>query len=118
MTIARTEKGHFMKGVSGNPSGRPKQDPEVKEIFKAALPHAAERLVQLIDSRKELVAIKAIEIIFDRTQGKAPQAVSMDLTGGLDIRAQIRAVLLERANCLSNDDKDEKTQLNDGHEGK
>lgn len=89
-------KGRYIKGQSGNPSGRPKENPIAKEILRAALPHAAERLVELVDSKNEDTALKAINSLFDRTQGRPMQAVAMDVSGGLDIRAQIRQVLLEK----------------------
>ena len=36
----------FTKGVSGNPSGRPKGNPEVKEILKINSVEAAKKLVE------------------------------------------------------------------------
>lgn len=98
----RDAKGRFLSGLAPKSPGRPKADPEAKELLRAALPEAARRLVELLHSKKDAVAMKAIEAIFDRTLGKAPQAVSMDVSGSLDMRAQIRAILLERANAARN----------------
>lgn len=88
----------FPKGVSGNPGGRPKTDPEVKAILKAAAPDAARRLVEMMHSDNEKIAMWAITDILDRTQGKAiqEQAINMDVTGFLDVGTQVRSILLER----------------------
>ena len=88
----------FPKGVSGNPGGRPKTDPEVKAILKAAAPDAARRLVEMMYSDNEKIAMWAITDILDRTQGKAiqEQAINMDVTGFLDVGTQVRSILLER----------------------
>ena len=88
----------FPKGVSGNPGGRPKTDPEVKAILKAAAPDAARQLVEMMYSDNEKIAMWAITDILDRTQGKAiqEQAINMDVTGFLDVGTQVRSILLER----------------------
>ena len=88
----------FPKGVSGNPGGRPKVDPEVKAILKAAAPDAARRLVEMMYNENPKIAMWAITDILDRTQGKAiqEQAINMDVTGFLDVGTQVRSILLER----------------------
>jgi hypothetical protein len=78
----------FRKGQSGNPSGRPKTDPDVKEALKAACPAAAKRLVQLSQSFDEDVALKASIAILDRTYGKPTQPVSGD-----DSKGPVRVVV-------------------------
>ena len=88
----------FIKGQSGNLSGRPKENPEVKEILKAASVDAARKLVALSQSDNEKIALPATIEILNRTEGKPRESVSMDLSGGLDVRAQVRSVLMERLN--------------------
>ena len=94
------EIAKFQKGVSGNPGGRPKGNPEVKEILKAASPDAARALVELLNSEKDSIRLAAAQDILDRTEGKAIQMqdINMDLGGTLNIERQIRRVVLETAN--------------------
>jgi len=77
----RTETGQFQKGQSGNPNGRPKDDPEVKAILRAHSKKMVRRLVKLTESDDENVALKAILAAFDRLYGKPvqPSDVSMDV---------------------------------------
>ncbi len=91
----------FTKGVSGNPSGRPKGNPEVKEILKVNSVEAARTLVELLNSEKEQIRFMAAQEILNRTEGKPMQAVNMEVNGELDlynVRTQVRAVLLEELN--------------------
>ena len=72
----RDAKGRFIKGnSSGCGNGRPKQDPEAKEILKAATPAAARALVDLLQSKRENIRFIAAQEILNRTQGK-PEAMS------------------------------------------
>ncbi len=107
MEQAKRPRGRpFPKGVSGNPGGRPKSDPVVKEILKAASPDAARTLVELLNSEKDSIRLAAAQDILDRTQGKAMQMqdVSLDIAGILDVTTQIRRVLLERVKEKANQD--------------
>ena len=107
MPANRTKTGQFIKGQSGNPSGRPKQDPEVIEIIRAACPNAARRLVEFVNHDNPKIAMWAITELLDRGYGKPIQAqdISMDVSGGLDVRAQIRSILLERLNSSANEEQ-------------
>ena len=94
----RTKLGRFKPGVSGNPKGKPKSDPLVREILRANSPEAALKLVELLSSDKEEIRFMAAQEILNRTEGKPMQAVNMEVSGNMDVRSQIRAVLLERLN--------------------
>lgn len=100
-TTAKKKRGPgkpFAKGQSGNPSGRPKANPEVKEILKAASPDAARKLVELLGSRTEKIALAAATEILDRTMGRPETTgkVQVEHSGSLSLQAEVRAALLER----------------------
>ena len=68
---AKRQRGRpFKPGESGNPSGRPKKDKEAEAILRAATPGAARRLVELMDSPLDKVALAAVNSILDRVNGK------------------------------------------------
>ena len=71
----------FVKGQSGNPNGRPKENPEVKEILKAHSVEAALKLVELMNSEVDKVALKACCEILDRTMGKPEASGKLELSG-------------------------------------
>lgn len=76
----RNETGRFLPGTpSPNPSGRPAVDPKVKrethEVLAAATPKAARRLVELMDSPDERIALTASQLVLDRVYGKPVQQV-------------------------------------------
>ena len=70
MPQKRDKNGRFLPGNKANPGGRPRADPEVKEILKAAAPDAARKLVELLNSKNEKIAFQAAQEILNRTQGK------------------------------------------------
>lgn len=65
----------FKKGQSGNPSGRPKTDPEIREALYGAGLKATQKLIKLIDSSSDKIALQACVEILNRILGK-PEAVS------------------------------------------
>lgn len=102
MPVIRNGSGQFIKGTSGNPGGRPSaQNAEVREILRAASVPAAKKLVELLESKTDKIVFQAAQEILNRTEGKPKESVEMDLSGGLDVRAQIRDILLEKINAPS-----------------
>lgn len=98
--MARNASGQFVKGTSGNPTGRPKQNEEAMEILKASIPEAAQKLVELLKSDNEKIALQAAIAIFDRVHGKPIQAVNTQMEffdERIAMRAEIRAALVAQA---------------------
>jgi hypothetical protein len=70
------EETQFTKGKSGNPSGRPKQDPEAKAIFRKHTEAAAKKLVHLMTKGKtENTQLRAATTILERGWGKPSQEI-------------------------------------------
>ena len=88
----RDQRGRFPKGVSGNPGGRAPMPEEIRQIFEAAVPHAARTLVRLIDAEDPKVGITACNIILDRLYGKPAQQINADVKSTSIGEAHIRAL--------------------------
>ena len=74
-TGSRNASGQFVKGVSGNPSGRPVKPEAVKEMLRASTAPAVQLLVDTMndeDNKPEL-RVRCAEILLDRVLGKAVQ---------------------------------------------
>ena len=63
----------FKKGQSGNPGGRPKEDPEVKELARAYSVEAIERLAKWMKCDDPNASVKACLALLDRAWGKPVQ---------------------------------------------
>jgi len=67
---ADAQSGQFQKGTSGNPGGRPRVSEKVRELASASAPRAFERLVELMESEDQRVAMAASNAVLDRAYGK------------------------------------------------
>lgn len=70
----RDKTGRFRPGFSGNPGGRPSTSEQVRELAQQHGEEAIQRLVQLMRSKDERVAIAASNALLDRGFGKSLQA--------------------------------------------
>lgn len=67
----------FKKGQSGNPGGRPKEAPEVKELARVHTTEAIERLVFWLRSDNPKASVAAALALLDRGFGRPEQAVTV-----------------------------------------
>ncbi len=96
MTAIRDKAGRFIKGHSGNISGMPKGNPDVKALLKAHTVDAAQKVIDLLDCGIEKIELQAAQEILNRTEGKPRDNVQMNLSGSLDVRSQVREIMMER----------------------
>ena len=66
----------FVKGQSGNPTGRPKEYQDIKKLAREHCADAIKKLAQWVAQDKDPGAsVKAAQILLDRGYGKAEQHV-------------------------------------------
>lgn len=68
----------FKPGQSGNPSGRPKVDFEVRRLAREYGQEAIEKLVAIMRGDNPALAKAASEALLDRGYGKPVQSVEVD----------------------------------------
>ena len=95
----RDARGRFVKGSPPpNPGGRPKGAAELREALREYEPEAIQRLVALMrTARSEKVRLDAIREIFDRLYGRAPQAITGEDGGPVELTLRILRELADQA---------------------
>jgi hypothetical protein len=83
--VQRDDRGHFLPGVSGNRSGRPKVVAEIRELARSHAPLALSKVVALMDHPDPRVALVAAKEVLDRALGR-PVQMAVD-----DSEAEARA---------------------------
>jgi hypothetical protein len=73
----KTPSSAWKPGQSGNPGRRPKVSAEVRYLARNHGPEAIERLVALMHSKNESVAVRAAEALLDRGYGRPLQGMEV-----------------------------------------
>lgn len=85
----------FKPGQSGNPAGKAKAATDVVKLARDGSEKAIKRLVKLIDSEEDRVALAAAVAVLDRAVGKPAQTVAHATKDAKDIPELTTAELID-----------------------
>jgi hypothetical protein len=71
----------WQPGQSGNPKGRSKEQGEIERLAKDRSKRALERIIELVESTDERIALMAAKEVLDRAFGRAKQSEDADVDG-------------------------------------
>lgn len=105
-TLTERCNGKFIKGVSGNPGGRPKTLEIMKVKFSEMLPGAIDELDRIIHDPKVKAGdkVQAIRLVAEYTAGKAPMAVNLEVQQTFETPEARKARIKELARQLDDDE--------------
>jgi hypothetical protein len=95
----RTVGKPFKRGQSGNPGGRPKVLEEIKTLARANGEAAFRKILALMDSEDERVALAAAQEVLNRAYGKPQQHVEVEIKPK-DIDEMSDAEIIEQLRVL------------------
>ena len=86
----RAENGRFVKGVSGNPNGRPRNGQCVTAILHRLLKENgnADKVAQALLDKALDGDLPAIKELLDRIEGRVPQQISGEGGGPVILRVE------------------------------
>lgn len=115
----RNELGQFIPGVSGNPAGKPKGVKHMTTLLEEAIKAVAEgtgttedKLVvkALIDKAKQ-GDTKAIDMVFDRLEGKPKQTTEIETDGAQILILPIELINKHEADTSTSDNSEGHSQV-------
>jgi hypothetical protein len=83
----------FQPGQSGNPTGRPKSDPRLKELARAKTEEAFAVILDCLADPDKKIALKAAEVLLDRGWGRP--ALDVNVGGqedGVPVQTAVRVI--------------------------
>ena len=85
----------FTKGQSGNPGGRPKVVTAIRELAQQHGHRAFGRVLELVSSEDERVALAAAQEVLNRAYGKPIQATELTGKDGADLLTGVQITLVK-----------------------
>ncbi len=118
----KTPSSAWKQGQSGNPGGRPKVAAEIRDLARDHGPEAIQRLVTLMRSKNESVAVRAAEALLDRGYGRPMQGLELIDKEATRTVKQIKVVFVNpgERNSSSQEERylahERQVQTQSGHE--